>query len=174
MASAEAPIMSIYRESLAGLEAFPFGYISEENPAPIRPGMVTVTLEGRGRLREFRGAPYDAGSGAAADAPAILRAMSLDQSKFTETTATFTPMHASDRLRAWKGPHPVIPNMELVVEMGWWRDQVTHARLMYPYMLDQEDPQRRQRSWLWKLQRNVILFAAIVGIVFVVLLARRN
>jgi serine/threonine-protein kinase len=172
--SSEAPIMSVYRESLSSLEAFPFGFVSSDNPPPVRPGMVTVTLEGRGHLREFRGAPYDTAAPLMADAGAIFRAMGLDQSKFAETKPDFIPAHASDVIQAWKGPHPVIPNMNIVIEMGWWKGLVTHARMTYPFMLNQEDPQRRQRSWIWKLQRNVMLFAAIVGLVFVVLLARRN
>ena len=89
--ASEAPFMSIYRESLSGLDAWPLGFVTPENPAPIRPGMVSVMLDGRGQLREFRGARMTNAPDVTFDAGAVFRAMSLDQSKFTEAKADFTP-----------------------------------------------------------------------------------
>jgi serine/threonine-protein kinase len=172
--ASEAPLMAIYRESLFGLDAWPLGFVTPENPAPIRPGMASIILDGRGQLREFRGAPYLNVTGVAVDAGAVFRAMNLDQSKFTEAKADFTPMNATDTLQMWKGSHPAFPNTNVLVELGWWKGQLTHVRLVYPFTAAQEDPIRRPRSWLWKLQTNVMLFASVIGLVFVVLLARRN
>ena len=172
--ASEAPLMAIYRESLSGLDAWPLGFVTPENPAPIRPGMASIILDGRGQLREFRGAPYLNVTAVAVDAGAVFRAMNLDQSKFTEAKADFTPMNATDTLQMWKGSHPAFPNTNVLVELGWWKGQLTHARLVYPFTAAQEDPIRRPRSWLWKLQTNVMLFASVIGLVFVVLLARRN
>ncbi|HYP06469.1 MAG TPA: serine/threonine-protein kinase, partial [Bryobacteraceae bacterium] len=55
----EAPISAQYRESLSSLDAPPSGRVTNDNPAPVRPGMVQVVLDGRGKLREFYGVPYE-------------------------------------------------------------------------------------------------------------------
>jgi serine/threonine-protein kinase len=58
--------------------------------------------------------------------------------------------------------------------MGWWKGMLTHARILYPYRPREEDPQRAQRSWMFRLRGNLIFFGSLVGTVFVLLLARRN
>ena len=51
--AAEAPIVSIYRESPQPLDARPFGLVTAMNPPPFTAGMATVVLDGNGRLLRF-------------------------------------------------------------------------------------------------------------------------
>jgi hypothetical protein len=121
--AADAPFRSVYRESAYPLYAYPDGVVSLENPPPLQPGMVQVTLDGHGKLLLFSAVPY----GVAEDLnppvqpEAVFRAAWLDMARFTETAPTLLPQSASDRVRAWKGPHPKLPNTELTVEIASWK-----------------------------------------------------
>ena len=75
--AAEAPIVSFYRESPQPLDARPFGLVTTLNPPPLSPGMVTVVLDGNGRLRDFAAVPYDDGS-APVPPETVFRAAGLD------------------------------------------------------------------------------------------------
>jgi serine/threonine-protein kinase len=169
----EAPVMSLYRESLGNLDAHPFGRVTPDNPAPIRPGMVFVNLEGRGNLREFFAAPY-ASNAAPVTTEAIFQAIGFDLAKFTPAPVDFIPRYAADRSEFWKGPHPVVPDTEMRVELAWWQGRPTHVRVAYPFMGNEDPAQRQQRMWIWKLRGSLLLFASLIGTLFVVLLARRN
>jgi serine/threonine protein kinase len=172
--ASEAPIMAIYRESLSPLEASPLGYVDETNPPPIKPGMVFEKIDGHGLLREFSAVPYEGESlTAPVDIETVFRAAGLDLNTFTETTPRLLPKHAADQLRAWKGPHPKIPNTELMVEIAMWKGRVTQALVEFPGYR-QADPIAQSRSSLRKL-RGLFLYAAIGAAGFFgILLARRN
>ena len=124
--AAEAPIVSVYRESLAPLDAQPYGIVTATNPVPLSPGMATVTLDGNGHLRDFLAMPYAAGSSPTAP-ETVFRAAGLDMTRFTETTPEDVPARPFDQRRAWRGPHPKIPNTQLLVEVASWKGQIAHA-----------------------------------------------
>jgi serine/threonine-protein kinase len=124
--AAESPIVSSYRESLAPLDAWPYGLVNGTNPAPLSPGMASVTLDGNGNLRDFAAMPYTAGS-SPTQPETVFRAAGLEMTRFTETTPENAPTRPSDQRRAWRGPHPNIPQTELLVEASWWKGQVTRA-----------------------------------------------
>ena len=106
--AAEAPVLSIYRESPQPLDARPFGIVTTLNPPPLTSGMATVILDGNGRLRDFSAVPYDAGS-TPVPPETVFRAAGLDMAGFTETTPEHLPTHPFDQWHAWKGPHPENP-----------------------------------------------------------------
>jgi serine/threonine-protein kinase len=124
--AAESPIVSSYRESLAPLDAWPYGLVNGTNPTPLSPGMASVTLDGNGNLRDFAAMPYTAGS-SPTQPETVFRATGLEMTRFTETTPENAPTRPSDQRRAWRGPHPKIPQTELLVEASWWKGQVTRA-----------------------------------------------
>src|ERR1017187_846469 len=126
--AAESPIVSSYRESLAPLDAWPYGLVNGWNPAPLSAGMASVTLDGNGNLRDFTAMPYTAGS-SPAQPETVFRAAGLELKGFTETTPEDAPTRPFDQRRAWRGPHPKIPNTELLVEASWWKGQVTRASI---------------------------------------------
>ena len=84
--------------------------------------MVQVILDGHGRLLNFSAVPYGVAEELTAPVQpeAIFRAAWLDMARFTETAPTLLPPSASNQVRAWKGPHPKIPNTELRVEIASW------------------------------------------------------
>ena len=174
--ASEAPITSTYREALGTLESMtgppPGGPGGRDVPALTRPGMVYVVLEGRGKLREFAAVPYEAPA-TTPNPDAIFSATGFDRSKFKQVQPDFVPTYAADTIQLWNGPHPVLPNMTIEIQMGWWKGMVTHVRVLYPYRSRDEDP-RVQRSWIWKIRGNVLFLSTIIGIIFVLLLARRN
>src|ERR1035438_9583324 len=126
--AAESPIVSSYRESLAPLDAWPYGLVNGWNPAPLSAGMASVTLDGNGNLRDFTAMPYTAGS-SPTQPETIFRAAGLEMKGFTETPSEDAPNRPFDQRRAWRGPHPKIPNTELLVEASWWKGQVTRASI---------------------------------------------
>lgn len=172
--ASEAPIMALYRESLSPLEASPMGYVDENDPAPIEQGMVFVRVDGHGLLREFSAVPYDGERAATpVETDAVFRAAGLDLKNFTETPPLLTPKHAVDQLRAWKGPHPAIPDMELMIEVATWKGRVTQAIVEFPWYRAAE-PVTNAQSMLVKTRGilEMVSFGA-VGF-FAIFLARRN
>jgi serine/threonine-protein kinase len=135
--AAEAPIRAMYRESPRALTAGPFGYVENNNPPQDTPGMTRATLDGNGRLREFNGLPVDDAGLTPPVAPeAVFRAADLDLAAFAEIAPTALPASPFDRRQAWQGPHPVIPNTQVTVEIAWWKGRVVRVHLSFPYMRD--------------------------------------
>ena len=172
--AAEAPITARYRESLSPLEAEPYGDVTPDNPAPVKPGMVQVELDGAGRLREFQAIPYDAQPLTPPVQPdAVFRAAGLDMGTFTETPASFVPAAASDQLRSWKGPHPKIPQLNLGVDMAFWKGRLTQAAVHFDWgkaSIAAPPPE----SLASRMRSILVLGLAMLGLLGGVLLARRN
>jgi serine/threonine-protein kinase len=171
--ASEAPIWTLYRESMSPLHAQPFGYVDGTNPAPIDPGMVVARVDGHGLLREFSAVPYSSEALAAPiDMEAVFRAAGLDLKTFAETAPLLLPAHAADQLRAWKGPHPKIPNTELMVEVATWKGRVTQVAVEFPWYRE-HDPGGR---WAWlSSARNYLDYGVLLTVwVCAGFLARRN
>jgi serine/threonine-protein kinase len=173
--AAEAPIQSVYRESPQPLYASPNGSVTSENPPPIVPGMLTVSLDGHGRLLDFSALPAgDAANLAQAiPAEAFFQAAGLDPATFTEISPTLVPTAPADQLHAWKGPHPKLPDTELKVQIASWRGRITRARVEYPWQA-KADSSRTSPSGLSRARSTFLLLMGGVGIVYVALAARRN
>jgi serine/threonine-protein kinase len=174
--AAEAPINAEYRESQSPLIANPYGEVTADNPAPTEAGMAHVVLDGAGRLREFVANPY-------ADAQAleppvtpesVFRAAGLDIANFTEMPTAFVPAAASDQVRAWKGPHPHIPGLNLRVELALWKGRVTQATVNFDWPKTIAAMAAPAVSAGAKARDVVMPSLAAVGFFFVLLMARRN
>ncbi len=168
--AAEAPVASIYRESRQPLDARPFGLVTSLNPPPLTAGMATVILDGNGRLRDFSAVPDNAGS-TAVPPEIVFRAAGLDMAGFAETAPENLPTHPFDQWHAWKGPHPKIPNTELLVEIASWKGQITRATVSI------HRPKTSAASVAGNLGhvQDIVIWAMTgLGGFFVVLLARRN
>jgi serine/threonine-protein kinase len=173
--AAEAPIFANYRESLSPLVADPYGDVTQDNPAPTAPGMVRITLDGASRLREFQANPYKDSQAltppVAADA--VFHAAGLDIARFTEAPAAFVPATASDQLRAWKGPHPHLPGVNLTLDLASWKGRITEASVHFDWPKGAAaDPSPSNLAS--RLQGIVLMAVAAFGLLAVVLLARRN
>jgi serine/threonine-protein kinase len=173
--AAEAPIRAVYRESLSPLKAEPYGDVDASNPAPISPGMMTIQMDGHGRLLTFSAVP-DGNEPAAAlvDAAAVFRAAKLDISTFTETTPNEVPTEPSDQVRAWTGKHPQFPDMSLFVEAAWWKGRVTFVRVQYPWSKAATSPAVATSSSGVGAREGILVGLLIGGVIIVPLMARRN
>ncbi len=173
--AAEAPIAADYRESPVSLVARPDGAVTATNPPPTLQGMVSVRMDGYGRLLQFSAVPYELGDGLKEpiQPQAVFRAAGLDMAGFTETAPQELPTSPADQVRAWKGPHPVIPKTEITVEIASWRGRITRARVAPPWA--KPDPHPQTQSSAAGRFRNLYEDAVnLFGLVFAILFARRN
>ena len=122
--TSEAPLVAIYRESPEPMVAIPSGRISRQNPPLLLPGMVNVTVDGHGRLRNFSAVPRHSDPPVPATPEAVFRAARLDMTAFHQIPPMLVPDHASGTIRAWEGPHPVLPDTTLTLQAAFWRGQV--------------------------------------------------
>jgi serine/threonine-protein kinase len=170
--AAEAPIQLNYRDSLAMLQPAPFGDVTLHNPDPIEPGMTQATVDGAGHLLYFFGNPYAGAENPPAPVPpeTAFHAAGLDMGKFSEITPTALPRSPTDQLRAWKGQHATIPKIEITVHVGWWKGRVTFVRVAFPWTQPESDDSRGSANLL----SNILLGLLLIGLFFIILLARRN
>ncbi len=173
--ASEAPFSAVYREGPDPLIALPTGDVNSLNPAPVRPGMLEVELDGQGRLRGFSAVPYASAQESAdqTSPEGVFRAAQLDLSKFTEVTPVTVPGTVADHMRAWKGPHPAIPNTQLTIETGSWKGQITYAKFIWPWM-SEAGGKERPPSVISTVRRVLLPFLMGGGFIFAVLLAHRN
>jgi serine/threonine-protein kinase len=169
--TAEAPVLLSYREALEPLAAPPLGQVSDDVPAPTKPGMVHCVLDGHGRLRQFLALPYRTPP---ADAGAILpgevfQLAGLDLAKFTAVTPQRAPTVPADSLQEWKGMHPVLPATEVTVRTAFWKGQLTEFSITWPW--DRDTPPPAAASFVLNIVQPIF---AITGIAAAVLLAWRN
>jgi serine/threonine-protein kinase len=171
--AAEAPIRAIYRESPRPLKAQPFGLIDNTNPAQDTAGMIREVLDGNGRLREFSAVPSNGDPGLTQPVPAetVFRAAGFDLAAFTEIAPTVLPATPFDRRQAWKGPHPVLPNTELTMDIAWWKGRVVRGYITYPYM---RGTAAGTASVITRSVHGGSLVLLWIGCFFVLLLASRN
>ncbi len=173
--ASESPILADYRESLEPMIAQPKGTVTVTNPPPISPGMSHARLDGAARLREFSAVPYGAGEELKDAVPpeAVFRAAGLDISKFTEAAPEIVPQEAADQLRAWRGPHPKIPGMELRVQIAWWKGRITQVEVLFPW--DKTGNTGKQGQSLAATLRQLYpLLIVTAPLLFAALVARRN
>ena len=131
--------------------------------------MVLVELDSQGRLRGFRGVPYaTVPEGQILAAEEIFRAAELDFSKFASVPPVQSPTTPAEQFQAWRGPHPVIPATELVVQLGSWKGQITEVNIRWPWMKDGRGDLANP------LQRTISLAGLAIGTFLVLLLSRRN
>ena len=171
----DAPLAAEYRESPVPLVAQPMGYVTTVNPPETVQGMVQIRLDGYGRLLEFSGVPYELAADLKEPIPpeAVFRACGLDLARFTETAPQELPTTTADQLRAWKGPHPVLPNTELVVEFATFHGRVTRVRVAPPWA--KPDPKPHAETSTAGQVRNIYADAiSFVIFSFAILFARRN
>jgi len=173
--AAEAPLAADYRESPAPLVAHPDGVVSNNNPPMTVQGMVRVRLDGYGRLLEFSAVPYEltAEVKEPVQPQAVFRAAGLDFAAFTETTPQELPVTPTDQLRAWKGPHPVIPKTEVVVELATWRGRVTRARVAPAWSkpVAKPQPQSSSSAQFSNIYAEVL---TVIVLLFAIYFGRRN
>jgi hypothetical protein len=171
--AAESPVEADCRESPRALVAPPEGKVTDDIPPFTVPGMSRVRMSGVGRLIEFVGVPPAAPPAQPVQADAVFRAAGYEMANFQEVPPTVTPKTASDAIRSWKGPHPVIPKAEITLTIAWWKGAVTMFKIAAPW--DHPEASDHAERSVGSTVRNLVLALCLAsGLIFAILLARRN
>lgn len=176
---AESSMALQYRESPEPLVAYPLGYVTESNPAPMSPRMAEVHLTSDGFLRAFSGVPERSMGmemeGEEISAEAVFRAAGFEFSKFQEVAPSSVPDAPAAKLRAWKGVHPRLPEVPVTLEIGWWKRQITWVTMRFPWTGQNDGSGGDMVPAAFRSLRSAVTVAIIVlcsG--FAIVLARRN
>src|SRR5579884_213842 len=174
--TAVPPVELIYRQSPDYLVADADGAITTDRPAFTLPGMITMVVDSRGRLRRFSAiAPrYDDKSPPAPVDPAVVfRAANLVLSQFREASPQYAPPLAFDNRRAWSGNYPGIANLPVTIELATWRGVPTSFFIHWPWTKPPQPSQSASSPGQLAGSLFTVLFLA-TGLFWSCLLARRN
>lgn len=172
------PVNFFYRQSPRPLTTIAFsGNVTAMDPPLEIPGMVTVAVDSRGRLRHFRArAPqFDDGTkpAQAPDWPALFAEAGLDINAFQPAEARWNPHVPYDQGAAWEGGLGSYPNERFTITAAAWPGQPVWFAIADPW--DKPIPEQEQAA---PLPVRVATFASI-GLVSLLLIgggyfARRN
>ncbi|HEY1305242.1 MAG TPA: serine/threonine-protein kinase [Vicinamibacterales bacterium] len=114
-----------YRTSPRDMRPLARGAVTLTDPPLTETGQRLVTMDGAGRLMEFRSVPpqYEKEDTApvAPSWDALFAAAGLQMSAFSPVTPQWTPRDYADVRSAWEGPLPGNPGIMLRVEAGVYR-----------------------------------------------------
>jgi len=138
--------------------------------------MTDVIVDGTGRLLEFNAVPDDSlpTLTEAVPAPDVFRAARLDISTFREIDPRGVPPNVFDQRRMWRGPHPRLPNTELLIEIAWWKGRLTRFKHTYPWMLAAAESSTASGSTASFVRTVAVEGMQLLGTLFVILLAWHN
>ena len=128
-----------YRESPQNLvphritEFFP----AQHDPPDSLPGMVSIELDTRGRLRRLEAVPPDLTDSAddtnEPDWGALFAAASLDPENFSPVEPRWFPPRYADRRAAWDGIYPDAPEIPIRVEAASFHGRAFAFRIVEPW-----------------------------------------
>lgn len=170
----ESPLLAFYRESPDWLIAGPQGLVGEENPPPLKPGMVEMNLDAAGRLRSFAAVPYFSPAKEPVRLDAVFRAAELAREGFEEVPATAVPRSIFDELHKYKGKHPKLPETEVLIEIGTYKGQLTHVEVSGAWQKATAAAAAQPQSPLLLVRDYLGISVSVAGLIFAPLLARRN
>ncbi len=114
------------------------GEVDLGDPPSTVPGMLTLLLDGQGRLVEFNAVPpqlaepasNDDVPAAAPDWGAVFEAADLSMDRFVSVEPRWTPRVYADRRAAWEGELPNQPGQRLRVEAGAYEGRPVFFQLI--------------------------------------------
>ena len=113
------------------------GQIRSDDPAMTVSGMVTVTLDTRGRLRRFLAVPRQVRDGAPPQTPpawdALFTEAGLDLKTFTPSEAAWLPPVPYDSVAGWTGTVPGRPDAVLKVVAAVQQGRPVYFELIAPW-----------------------------------------
>jgi serine/threonine-protein kinase len=171
--ASEAPVVAFYREARTQIGAAPTGAVTLTNPPPTDPGMVQMQIDIRGKLLGFAGVPIAKPPDHAVPVEAVFHAAQLDISRFTEVPPRTVPPNPAEELHAWRGPHPVLPNTQGLVEIATWKGRITSVRIFWPWSSPAAGT-GGPPPWINRVRNVVILVLGTAGFLLASLLAHRN
>ena len=144
---AESPLRLSYRESPMPMTTTD-ATVTAEQPAPVVSGMIDAWISTSGQLRRFVAVPSQLESQPSIlgfDPSLLSRATGFDLANMEETAPAFTPLHAFDWQKAWKGKHPKL-DVDFQVEAAAWHGKLTHLLVVSPNTVAGRMPVHRERS----------------------------
>lgn len=117
--SRPSPVRFWYRESLRGLASYELKGVSWDDPPPNSPGMISIQMDGAGRLTFFRALPIDVQAVPAVHEPpwsALVSAAGLDPHSLRATDPQVVPPVFADSRIAWNASYLDLPETLVRVE----------------------------------------------------------
>jgi serine/threonine-protein kinase len=147
------------------------------DPPMIQTDMRQLTLDVRGRLREFRSVPpqVDATEGAPV-APRwndLFEAAGLTMSAFSSIAPTWVPRDYADTRAAWEGPLPEQPDLRVRVEAAGYRGKPVWFSIVGPWT-QPTLMSPRQMSVVDRVINGAVAAIFVLLVVTAMLLARRH
>jgi predicted Ser/Thr protein kinase len=178
---AEPAYRYFYRESPSPLIAWPRGDVDADTPAPVTAGMLDMRLNFAGHLREFQAIPPEKPAAAPPGTPfneaVLFKALGYDPAGFTETPPQVVPMVAYDLRKAWKGPAPGLPDVEVRIEAASLAGRITAVKVVLPWTNAQREPDKPAAGAALfgpLVAMGMTLTAMLFGLIFAVRNLRLN
>jgi serine/threonine-protein kinase len=169
-----------YRQSPVPLVPLEHGspaiVITQTDPAPTVPGMVTIVLDPRGRLVAFHAVPDQdiptAGATPVVDWGPLFAAAGLDMASFSPSPSRWTPAVFADETQAWVGTYADHPDLPLRIEAAAAHGRVVRYQVIGPW----ETPTSRAQllAVSGDFAAVALLTAVIIGILVGGLVMARN
>jgi len=173
---AEPPLRLGYRESPLPLVSLPDGEVTVDRPAPMISGMIEAWVNSKGELRFFHAVPPEVDRAAPATPvgqQTISRAIGFDISAWPETSPRFTPAHAFDWQKAWKGQHPTL-HTDLTVQAAAWHGKITDLQVLSPWSRPWHEPATYVHDWKQSARTLVVKIIYGLAFLFSAFMAARN
>ena len=163
---AAPPVEYFYRQSPELLVSPPNGTITEDRPPFRVPGMVSITMDSRARLREFAALL----PGTAVEPAELFALAGLNLTEFREVTPTENWTVPFDRRAAWRGNYwgPV----EVTVELATYQGVPTSFKIVWPW--DAKAGIAKPAGSAHTLFSVFGVAAELVGLAFAIFVARLN
>ena len=171
----ESPYRVVYRQSPKYLVSLPDGAIDADRPANTLPGMILMELSGSGLLRRFEAVvgANEKMPQTPVDEAFLFKSAGLDVSQFHETPNVTLPKVPFDSTKAWKGPHPGLPGIEMTVQTAMWKGTPVEFSIVWPWteLPDTTEKPSTARDLAFQAFRFVLLGSALFSAIY---FARRN
>jgi serine/threonine-protein kinase len=154
-AIAPSPITYWYRQGPAPIVPVVLdGTVTPASPVPSQPGMVGISLDMDGRLRQFNAVPpqhVDNASNAppgATDWTPLFAAARLNMSAFQPSEPQWTPLAATDTRAAWTGTYlrPSLSGIPIRVEAAAFRGKPVYFLIVWPWTTPTREPAARSTA----------------------------
>jgi hypothetical protein len=131
------PLLLTWRQSPRRMAPGTGSRVSAEDPPQTVSGMVSIAVDGLGRLNAFTAIPPQLDSSTADAAPAHTAEMfalaGLDTAAFHEVPPVWTPLPAYQARREWLGSAAWLPGVPLRVCAAWWRERPVSFVVLGPW-----------------------------------------
>ena len=164
----------VYRESPEWLIAGPTGDVDANNPAPTTGGMLSMTMDFAGHLRAFEAIPSEKPDTATpVDDAVLFTAIGYERATFNEVPAELTPLVAYDSRKAWKGPAPGLPDVEVRIEAASLNGRIAAVKVIFPWTKANREPSKHPTG-VALIGPVVNITVGMVAILFGLIFAIRN